>query len=43
MYPVEGRRKSCETPTMLDYIDPEDGGNKLLQNGGICLLIGTTS
>jgi len=38
MYPVEGRRKSSETSTLLDCIDPEDGGNKLLlQNGGIFL------
>jgi hypothetical protein len=43
MHPVEGRRKSSETSTLLDCIDPEDGGNKLLQNGGICLPIGTTS
>jgi hypothetical protein len=27
----------------LDCVDPEDGGNKPLQNGGICLPIGSTS
>jgi hypothetical protein len=43
MYPVEGSRKSSETSTLLDCIDPEDGGNKLLQNAGICLPTGTAS
>jgi hypothetical protein len=45
LHPVDGSRRLSETAvtTYLDCINPKDGGNKLVENVGVCLPIDTAS